>query len=86
MKLITVKILNAIGHPNAVMVLTVNDGERQDRTIVAGIKNDYKIDDLIGKDIIIVDNLKPTKIRILSEDALAAEDEDVVSYLEPNKK
>jgi len=89
-KLITVKILNAIEHPNAdkLLVLTVNDGERQDRTIVAGIKNDYKIDDLIGKDIIIVDNLKPTKIRgILSEGMLlAAEDEDVVSYLEPNKK
>ncbi|MEL0164311.1 MAG: hypothetical protein VW886_04990 [Candidatus Heimdallarchaeota archaeon] len=46
------------------------------------------MDDLIGKDIIIVDNLKPTKIRgILSEGMLlAAEDEDVVSYLEPNKK
>ena len=89
-KLITVKILNAIEHPNAdkLLVLTVNDGERQDRTIVAGIKNDYKIDELIGKDIIIVDNLKPTKIRgILSEGMLlAAEDEDKVSYLEPNKK
>jgi methionyl-tRNA synthetase len=50
--------------------IEVGDKKRQ---IVAGIGKYYKPQDLIGKMIIIVDNLKPTKIRgILSEGMLLA--------------
>ena len=88
-KMIAVKILKAEEHPDAdkLMVLTVDDGERQDRTIVAGIKKYYKPEELVGKKVIIVDNLKPAKLRgIMSEGMLlAAEDDTNVSFLEPNK-
>jgi methionyl-tRNA synthetase len=34
----------------------------EERTIVAGIAKDYKPEELIGKKIVIVANLKPTKL------------------------
>lgn len=41
--------------------LTLNDGIKQ-RVIVSSIKHDYKIEELIGKKIIVLANLKPTRI------------------------
>ena len=88
-KLIAVKILKAEDHPNAdkLVVLTVDDGKRKDRTIVAGIRKSYKDEELVGKTIIIVDNLKPAKLRgIVSEGMLlAAEDENTISVLNPTR-
>lgn len=53
--------------------LTVNDGKRDDRTIVSGIRKDYTPEDMTGRTIFIVDNLKPRKIfGILSEGMLVA--------------
>ncbi len=51
-------------HPNAdrLYVLGVRVGEMQ-KTIVAGIRNHYREDELIGKKIVIVDNLEPAVIR-----------------------
>ena len=42
--------------------LTVDVGEDKQRTLVGGIKPWYPADDLIGKTIIVVANLKPAKI------------------------
>jgi methionyl-tRNA synthetase len=39
--------------------LTLNDGERSDRTVASGIAQWYRPEDLIGRNIILVDNLKP---------------------------
>lgn len=89
-KMITVKIVNAEDHPNAdkLLVLTVDDGERDDRTIVAGIKGHYEPEELIGQKVVIVDNLKPAELRgVVSEGMLlAAEDSDNISFLQPNKE
>ena len=41
--------------------LTLFDGLNQ-RIIVSSIKNEYKIEELIGKKIIVITNLKPTRI------------------------
>ena len=51
-------------HPNAdkLYILNLKLGQEK-RTIVSGIKDYYKKDDLIGKQIIIVANLKPIKLR-----------------------
>lgn len=82
-------ILEAKPHPNAdrLLVLTLDDGERKDRTLVAGIANSYKPKDLIGTNIIIVDNLKPKKLRGIKSEGmlLAVEDENGISVLRPDR-
>ena len=57
------KILEVNDHPNAdkLYILKVNTGE--ERVIVAGIKNSYSKEELIGKKIIVVCNLEPREIR-----------------------
>lgn len=90
LKLITAKILKVEPHPKAdkLLVLTVDDGQRQDRTICAGIKEFYKIEELVNRTIIIVDNLKPRKLRgIMSEGMILAADidEKTISLLQPDK-
>jgi len=60
----TAKIVEAKAHPNAdkllVLQLQVGDETRQ---VVSGIAKDYKPEDLVGKDVILVANLKPVKLR-----------------------
>ena len=53
---------------------TIFDGKRE-RTILSGIRQWYSPEDLIGKKVIIVDNLAPRKMRgLLSEGMLLAAD------------
>ena len=54
--------------------LTVNDGQRE-RTIMSTIRAYYKPEDLIGKKIVVLVNLKPHKFcSIMSEGMLLAVD------------
>ena len=66
-------------HPKAdkLLVLTCQVGPEK-RTIVSGIKEWYKPEELVGKKVIIVANLKPVKLRgILSQGMImAAEDSE----------
>ena len=69
------KIIEAETHPNAdrLLVLKVDVGEPEPRTIVAGIANAYAPTDLVGKTVVVVINLKPAKLRgIVSEGMLLA--------------
>ncbi len=67
--------------------LRIDVGELGSRTIVAGIKDLYDENELIGRQIIIVANLKPrTLAGIMSEGMLlAAEDGSNISLLQPDK-
>jgi methionine--tRNA ligase beta chain len=58
------EIESAVAHPNAdkLYVLGLKVGEKK-KTIVAGIKKHYGPDELIGKKIVIIDNLEPAVIR-----------------------
>ncbi|MHC4839373.1 MAG: methionine--tRNA ligase subunit beta [Planctomycetota bacterium] len=61
-------------HPNAdkLLVLTIEVGE-EERTLCAGIKQWYAPEDLVGKTIIVVANLKPRKLRgVMSQGMLLA--------------
>lgn len=60
----TAEIVAAEPHPNAdrLMVLQLKVGEKT-KQIVAGIRQHYTPESLVGKTIIIVDNLQPTKLR-----------------------
>jgi methionyl-tRNA synthetase len=60
----TAEIIEAAKHPNADKLLVLQlavAGER--RQIVAGIAQHYKPEELVGKSIVIVANLKPAIIR-----------------------
>lgn len=58
------EIESASPHPNAdrLYVLGLKVGEVK-KTIVAGIRNFYKEEELVGKKIVIVNNLEPAVIR-----------------------
>lgn len=72
-------IKDAKAHPNAdkLLVFDVDTGDKV-RTIVSGIAKYYQPDDLIGKNVMVVINLKPVKLRgVLSEGMiLSGEKED----------
>ena len=58
-------------------------GESSPRTLVAGLANIYRPDELIGKNIIVVTNMKPAKIFGVESNGmlLAAVNKDKVSIL-----
>ncbi|MCZ7645089.1 MAG: methionine--tRNA ligase subunit beta [Planctomycetota bacterium] len=63
-KLVTAQIVEAVPHPKAdrLMILQLQVGERR-KQIVSGIRQHYTPEQLVGKTIILVDNLKPAKLR-----------------------
>ncbi|OLS02290.1 methionine--tRNA ligase [Tissierella creatinophila] len=77
-KLRTAKIVNCENHPKAdkLLVLTLDLGD-ETRQVVSGIKEFYTPEDLIGKKVVVVVNLKPVKLRGIESKGmiLAAEDE-----------
>jgi len=80
--LIVAKITKVEKHPDAekLYIEKLDDGSGKERTIVSGLVPYYKAEDLKGKQIILVNNLKPAKLRgILSQGMLLAADhaEDV---------
>lgn len=69
------QVLTAEHHPDAdrLLVLTLNAGENEPRTVCAGIASAYAPTDLIGQRVALLSNLKPRKIRgIMSEGMLLA--------------
>ncbi len=86
LKIATIK--SAEAHPNAdkLMVLQIDLGSEQ-RQILAGIRNHYTPEELIGRQIVVVANLEPAKLRGLESQGmlLAASDEGRVIILTPEK-
>jgi methionyl-tRNA synthetase len=81
-ELVTGRVTAAQVHPEAdrLLVLTVQVGEQQ-RTICAGIRSSWAPEALVDKDIVIVANLAPRKLRgVLSQGMLLAvqDGDDVV--------
>ncbi|MBI4341400.1 MAG: methionine--tRNA ligase subunit beta [Candidatus Omnitrophica bacterium] len=58
-------ITAAADHPKAdrLLVLTVDIGEGSPRQIVAGIKGFYQPSELVGKQVVVVANMKPAMLR-----------------------
>jgi methionyl-tRNA synthetase len=79
------KVIDAAEHPNAQKLLVLQlDLGYEKRQLVAGLKAHYKPEELVGKKIIIVSNLKPAKLRdVMSQGMLlAASDGETVKVLE----
>jgi methionyl-tRNA synthetase len=75
----TAKVLTAekLEKSDKLLVMTLHDGERE-RTVVSGIAKHYTPEEMVGKTVVLVANLKPAKLRgVLSEGMiLCAEDEN----------
>ena len=82
--LVVGKITEAEDHPNAdkLLVFKVDIGS-ETRTIVSGIKKWYKPEDLVGKNVIVVKNLAPRKMRGIESEGmlLAADFEDDLTMI-----
>jgi methionyl-tRNA synthetase len=68
--------------------LQVDLGEKQNRQILAGIKEFYSAQELVGTQVCVVANLKPAKLMgMLSEGMLlAAKDENGLCLIRPEKE
>ena len=60
----------------------------EERTVVAGLAEHYRPEDLIGKQVVLLANLKPAKIRgVVSQGMiLAAKDKEALVILTPERK
>lgn len=76
-------------HPDAdklyVIILDLGDRTKQ---VVAGIKNSYQKEDLIGKEVVVVDNLDPAMLRGVESQGmiLAASDETGIVIVSPGRE
>jgi len=83
------KIKEVRDHPNAdklyIIIIDLGDKTKQ---IVAGIKSFYKKEDLVGKQVVVVDNLEPAVLRGVESQAmlLAASDEKGISIVTPDRE
>ena len=72
------EILSVEEHPNAdrLFVVSIDDGSEDGRTICAGLKEYYSADEMVGKTVVFVANLKPRALRGVSSEGmmLAADD------------
>ncbi len=73
------RIKSVEDHPNAdkLMIVTVDDGSKEGRTVCAGLKEYYSAEEMIDLHIVFVANLEPRKLRgVLSEGMLLAADDE----------
>jgi methionyl-tRNA synthetase len=84
----TAEVLAAEPHPDAdrLLVLKLRVGS-EERQIVAGIRQHYRPEDLVGKTIVIVANLEPATLRGVTSNGmlLAVRDGDRVVVLTTEK-
>ncbi len=82
-------IVEAAEHPNAdrLLVLTVEIGEAAPRRVVAGIKGSYQAAELVGKQVVVVANLKPATLRGVESQGmvLAASDGSSLVVVSPER-
>jgi methionyl-tRNA synthetase len=82
-------IRRAEPHPNAdrLVVLSVDVGEPEERQLVAGIRAAYAPEQLLGRQIVVVANLKPAMLRGVESRGmiLAASDDAGLGIVAPDK-
>lgn len=82
------KIKEVIDHPGAdrLYVVRVVIGE-EERELVAGIKKGYNKEELLGKLVVVVENLEPAVIRGVESKGmiLAAQDGETLAVLSPDR-
>jgi methionyl-tRNA synthetase len=76
-------------HPNAdrLYVITIDLGDKT-KQVVAGIRTSYQKEELVGKQVVVVDNLDPAILRGVESQGmlLAGSDESGVFIVSPERK
>ncbi|MGB3962785.1 MAG: methionine--tRNA ligase [Sulfurimonas sp.] len=87
LKIGTVVEAEEVPKSKKLLKLQVDVGDEKPRQVVAGIREFYAPEDLVGTQVCVVANLKPAKLMgMLSEGMLlAAKDEDGLSLIRPEK-
>ena len=90
LRVATIKKVEDIEGADNIYKLEVEIGKEGKRTIVAGIKQHYKKEELKGKQVIVITNLEPRKMKgVESQGMLLAasnEDHSKIVLLSPEKK
>jgi methionyl-tRNA synthetase len=84
------KVLDVKDHPNAdsLYLMNVDLGDLGKRIIVAGMKKHYTIDEIKGKNIVVIINLKPATIRGVKSNGMllaATDSKGICSLLNPGE-
>lgn len=83
------EIIEVNDHPDAdrLYLIKLDLGDRQ-KQVVAGIKASYSKEELIGRQVVVVDNLQPAVLRGQESQGmiLAASDENGIVLVSPDKK
>jgi len=87
LRVATVLAASRVAGTDRLLELSIDVGEPEPRTIVSGIAEAYAPEALIGRQIVVVANLKPARIRGLTSNGmlLAARDASGLSLLMPDK-
>ncbi len=87
LKVAEIKTAEAVPKSKKLLKLTVDAGEDSDRTLVAGIAGNYAPEDLVGRQVVIVANLKPAKLMGIESNGmvLAASGDGGPVLLHPEK-
>lgn len=82
------RVVEAKLHPNAdrLLVLTLEAGSVR-KEVVAGIALHYRPEELVGKQVVLVDNMEPAVIRGVTSSGmvLAAQDGQTLSLVVPER-
>ena len=83
-------IKEASPHPNAdkLLILKIDEGKEELRQLVAGLREHYSEEELIGKQIVFLANLEPKELRgeLSKGMILAADDGEKVAVLTIDKE
>jgi methionyl-tRNA synthetase len=83
------QIKEVMDHPNAdkLYIIKVDLGDKT-KQLVAGIKGSYAKEDLVGCQVVVVDNLEPAILRGVESQGmlLAASDEAGISIISPERE
>jgi len=83
------KIKEVQDHPNAdrLYVIKVDLGDKE-KQLVAGIRNSYTKEALVGKYVVVVDNLEPAVLRGVESQGmlLASQDENGIAVISPDRE
>jgi len=87
LKVATVLTAERIPKADKILKLTLDAGEDEPRTVVAGVAQHYAPEELVGLQVVIVANLKPAKLRGITSQGmvLAAVGPDGLCVVSPSK-
>lgn len=88
-EIIIAQIKDVQDHPNAdrLYVLKIDTG-KEEKQLVAGIRKSYSKEELLGKRVVVLNNLEPAVIRGEQSQGmlLAASDEEGIAIIQPARE